>query len=84
MKFNIEIVKTKEGHLATCPELEINCYADTQDSALRRIKEVIKFYIHSAREMGFEVNTSDSFLLDGEIIPVSDPSISAIETSSIN
>lgn len=86
MKFNIEILNENESFIATCPELEINCFADSKDNAMRRIKEVIKFYLESAKEMGFEVSTGDSFLIDGEAVTLAEENntISNICNFSIN
>ncbi len=55
MDISIKLIENGNEYIANCPELDINCYGANEDEAMRRIKEVINFYIDSAREMGISI-----------------------------
>ena len=59
MKLTVEIVESNSEFIAVCPELDINCYGSNRNEASRRIKNVIDFYIDSAKEMGLQLNKVD-------------------------
>jgi len=67
MKFSVKLITTEKEIIATCPELDINCYGNDRDEAIRRIKKVIRFYIESAKELGLDVDSIDELSVDGEI-----------------
>ncbi|MEW5767740.1 MAG: type II toxin-antitoxin system HicB family antitoxin [bacterium] len=49
----IEVYKDKdETYIASCPKLEVYSYGHTLDKAVARLKEVVNFYMESARELG--------------------------------
>ncbi len=68
MEFRIKITQSDNKFIATCPELDANCFASTREDVIRRIKEVIKFYISSAKEMGFDVDSAENMTIAGEDI----------------
>ena len=51
MMLSIEIYKKSENFMAYCPELDITSYANSSKQAVKRLKEVIRFYIQSADEI---------------------------------
>ena len=55
MNISIKVIDNGSEYIASCPELDINCYGSDRNEAIRRIKEVIHFYILSAKEMGLDV-----------------------------
>ena len=67
MKLSVKIITTDEEIIANCPELDINCYGSTKEEAIRRIKNVIKFYVESARELGLDVDALDEITVEGEV-----------------
>jgi hypothetical protein len=83
MKLSIRVIELERECIANCPELEINCYGSDRNDAVRRIQNVLQFYISSAQELGFDVEDFDSMVVDGEThysftqkhIPVSSESI---------
>ena len=66
MKLSITLMQLEDEFIASCPELEINCYGSDRTDAIRRIKNVLQFYIASAEELGFEVESLDSMIIEGE------------------
>ena len=66
MKLSIRITKLENEFIANCPELEINCYGIDKLDAVRRIQNVLQFYISSAQELGFDVEDFDTMVVDGE------------------
>ncbi|MDA3901640.1 MAG: hypothetical protein PF637_14110 [Spirochaetes bacterium] len=66
MNISVKLLKNDDRFIATCPELEISCYASSQTEAKHRIKEVISFYLHSAKELGLEVEQFDSLMINGK------------------
>jgi hypothetical protein len=67
MKLSIRVTKLENEFIANCPELEINCYGIDKMDAVRRIQNVLQFYISSAQELGFDVEDFDSMVIDGEV-----------------
>ena len=65
MKLSITLMQLEDEYIASCPELEINCYGSDRSDAIRRIKNVLQFYIASAQELGFEVESLDTMVIDG-------------------
>ena len=65
MNISIKIMESNGEFIATCPELDINCYAHNKNDAIRRILNVLKFYIDSARELGLEVGEFESISVEG-------------------
>ena len=69
MKISVNLFENKEQFVASCPELEINCYGDSKDEATRRIKEVLSFYLKSAEELGLEVEKFENISIEGNEFP---------------
>jgi len=65
MNISIKLINNGSEFIASCPELDINCYGSDKTEAVRRIKEVITFYINSARELGIDVNPLKNISIDG-------------------
>ncbi len=66
MKINVKLLQQDDRVIATCPELEINCYASNAAEATKRIKDVISFYVESARDLGLDVEDFDEVMIDGK------------------
>lgn len=66
MKLSIKIIQNQKEIIANCPELDINCYGSDKDEAIRRIKNVISFYVDSAKELGLDVEKLNEISIDGE------------------
>ncbi len=66
MKISIRLIENNNEIIANCPELDINCYAADKNEALRRIRDVIHFYVDSARELGLSVETLQELSIEGE------------------
>jgi predicted RNase H-like HicB family nuclease len=67
MNISINLLKSENEFIASCPELEINCYGKNKIEAVRRIKNVLQFYMHSAKELGLDIENIESFTIDGQI-----------------
>ena len=65
MNISIKVIDNGSEYIANCPELDINCYGSDRDEAIRRIKEVINFYVSSAREMGIDVLPLKELSIEG-------------------
>lgn len=65
MNISIKVIDNGSEYIANCPELDINCYGSDRNEAIRRIKEVIYFYISSAKEMGLDVLPLKELSLEG-------------------
>ncbi len=65
MNITINLARIKNEFIANCPELEINCYGSNKNEAIRRIKDVLHFYMYSAQEFGFDIEDLDSIIIDG-------------------
>jgi predicted RNase H-like HicB family nuclease len=65
MKLSITVTELDNEYIANCPELEINCYGEDKIDAVRRIKNVLQFYIASAQELGFDVEDFDAMVVEG-------------------
>lgn len=66
MKLTVNLIDGIDEIIASCPELDINCYAATENDAIKRMLKVLQFYIESARELGLEVDTLDKIEINGE------------------
>lgn len=78
MKLSAELIESEHEFIARCPELDINCYGNDRKEAIRRLKNVIHFYINSAKEFGLEVEGQVAISIEGE------PSTDADLPDSIN
>jgi len=75
MNISIKLIDNGSEYIANCPELDINCYGSNKEDALRRIKEVIHFYLNSAKELGISINSFKDISLDGTDIDFYDKQI---------
>ena len=66
MKLSAELIKSEKEYIARCPELDINCYGNDGNEAIRRLKNVIQFYINSAKELGLPVEGLVNISINGE------------------
>ncbi|MCL1910644.1 MAG: hypothetical protein FWG13_00350 [Leptospirales bacterium] len=66
MKITVKLVEKNDKFIATCPELDINCYAGDKNEAIRRMQNVINFYIESAQEFGLDVESMTELIVDGK------------------
>jgi predicted RNase H-like HicB family nuclease len=66
MKVNVKLVATENEYIASCPELDVNCYGQNKDEAIRRLKNVLQFYIDSAQELGLDVEYLEELFIEGE------------------
>jgi hypothetical protein len=66
MKLSAEIIKSEKEFIARCPELDINCYGPDKKEAVRRLRNVIQFYLDSARELGLQIEGLIAISLNGE------------------
>lgn len=66
MNISIKVIDNGSEYIANCPELDINCYGADRNEAIRRIKEVIHFYISSAKEMGLDVLPLRELSIEGK------------------
>lgn len=84
MKLSIVLVEAEREFIATCPELNINCYGADKGEAVRRLKNVLQFYIESAKEFGLEVENIDALILEGEIRPAYIKEVYIQKSTAIN
>lgn len=56
MKLSVELIKAENEYIARCPEIDVNCYGTDKDEAIKRLKNVILFYLDSVKEFGIEVS----------------------------
>lgn len=70
MKLSVKLVPQDKEFIATCPELDISCYGADRGEAIRRIHNVLFFYIQSAKELGLEIESFDSISIEGEQKPI--------------
>ncbi len=69
MKVSVRLFEIEDRFIASCPELEINCYGSDKAEAARRINEVLNFYLKSAEELGLDVEKFDNISIDGLDFP---------------
>ena len=84
MKLSVELIELEEEIIARCPELDINCYGSEKNEAVKRLKDVIQFYVDSAKEFGLEV---DGFILtsiEGQALLTPSAITSLQQPTSIN
>ncbi len=65
MNISIKLINNGEEFIANCPELDINCYGSDKNEAVRRLKDVIYFYINSAKELGIDINPLKDISIEG-------------------
>ena len=65
MKLSIKLIEKNNEFIATCPELDISCYAANKIEAIRRIQSILSFYMQSAQELGFSVEHFETIDVDG-------------------
>ena len=73
MKITVNLIQQKNEFIAVCPELDINCYGRDKSDAIKKINNVIMFYIQSAKEMGFDVNELNEIFIEDEPYYLKDP-----------
>ncbi len=66
VKISIKTIELENEVIANCPELDINCYGASRRDAVRRLMNVLHFYIDSARDLGLDVEQFDDVCVDGE------------------
>ena len=66
MKLSIKLINNHDEIIANCPELDISCYGSDKTEAIRRIKNVINFYVDSAKELGLDVDPLTEISIEGE------------------
>ncbi len=84
MKLSIKLIQNHEEIIANCPELDINCYGSDKDEAIRRIKNVINFYVDSAKELGLDVESLTEISVEGEINQPLDDTAACNHPNTIN
>jgi len=75
MKISVQVIEAENEYIATCPELDINCYGYDKKEAVNRIEKVIQFYIESAKELGLDVDSLHEIKIDGENRETQNPQI---------
>ena len=66
MKLSIKLIENNNEFIATCPELDISCYATNKHEAIKRIQNILFFYMQSAQELGFSVENFETIDVDGK------------------
>lgn len=66
MKLSIKLIEKNNEFIATCPELDISCYASNKLEAIKRIQSILYFYMQSAQELGFSVENFETIDVDGK------------------
>lgn len=84
MKLSIKLICNQNEIIANCPELDINCYGSDKKEAIRRIQNVINFYVDSAKELGLEVESFTEISVEGEENRSITDRFSCAPTGSIN
>lgn len=69
MKIHVRIIESEKEIIANCPELDVNCYGNSKDEAVRRLVNVLQFYIDAASELGLDVEQLETVMIDGETVP---------------
>ncbi len=69
VKIHVKIIKSGKDIIANCPELDVNCYGNSKDEAVRRLVHVLQFYIDAALELGLDVEQLETVMIDGETMP---------------
>jgi hypothetical protein len=67
MKLSAEIIQSQKEFIARCPELDINCYGSNKKEAVRRLRNVIQFYLDSAKDLGLQIDGSIAVSFKGEM-----------------
>ncbi len=84
MKITIKLIEADNEIIATCPELDINCYGSDKEEAARRIQSVIHFYVDSARSLGLDVEQLNEISVEGEIGRLDDTAFISVTSDSIH
>lgn len=84
MKLSVKIIELDNEYIATCPELDINCFAANKKDAIRRLGRIIQFYIDSAKELGLEVESFDTISVEGELHSIFTNKGNQVKSNSIN
>ncbi len=84
MKLSIKLIRNHDEIIANCPELDINCYGSDKTEAVRRIQNVINFYVDSAKELGLDVESFTEISVEGEENRSIDDRFSCTHTTAIN
>lgn len=56
MELSVKVWEKDGEYVASCPELDVFCYGDSQSQANHRLKKVILFYAETAGELGYQIN----------------------------
>jgi predicted RNase H-like HicB family nuclease len=70
MKLSIKLLEAENEFIANCPELDVNCYGADRSEAVRRLRNVLRFYMDSAQEFGLAIEQFDDVSIEGEHIPL--------------
>ncbi|HOK03302.1 MAG TPA: hypothetical protein PKX79_12540 [Spirochaetota bacterium] len=65
LSISVNLILNGDEYIANCPELDINCYGSNKNEAIRRLKNVIQFYITSAKELGLELTEIKEINIEG-------------------
>ncbi len=84
MKLSAELIKSEHEYIARCPELDINCYGTDKNEAIRRLRNVIQFYIDSAKELGLEIEGLVAISVNGEIAKETSLNPNPLLSTSVN
>ena len=84
MKLSIKLIQNHKEIIANCPELDINCYGSDRNEAIRRIKNVINFYVDSAKELGLDVESLTEISVEGETDQPMDETANCNHPNTIN
>lgn len=84
MKITIKLIQSESEFIATCPELDINCYGSDKEEAARRIQSVIHFYVDSARALGLDVEKLNEISFEGESVDQNATAALSMSTDSIH
>ncbi len=68
MKIHVRIIESEKEIIANCPELDVNCYGKSKNEAVRRLVNVLQFYIDAASELGLDVERLETVTVDGETV----------------
>lgn len=66
MKVSVQLFRKNDKFVATCQDLEISCYGSSRNEAVQRFKKVLSFYMDSAKELGLDVESFDSLVVEGK------------------
>ena len=84
MRISINLIEKENVYIANCPELDINCYGENKRQAVRRIQQVIEFYIQSAKDLGLDVEEFNEVSVEGRKINTDSNSALTPASDAIN